>query len=140
MGFTIQDMMIASEERYQMKYLAGKNGWSNSISWVHLIEDTKIIRHFWGKGNGRFRVFGESLRQTIINGAEGSDNAVLDGENGNEIEDVGSAPVVSGNGTEGVGSATAAAGSGTEGVGSAAIENETGIDGDSVDDGNGAQS
>ena len=93
-----------------------------------------------GKGNGRFRVFGESLRQTIINGAEGSDNAVLDGENGNEIEDVGSAPVVSGNGTEGVGSATAAAGSGTEGVGSAAIENETGIDGDSVDDGNGAQS
>ncbi len=49
MGFTIQDMMIASEERYQMKYLAGKNGWSNSISWVHLIEDTKIIRHFWGK-------------------------------------------------------------------------------------------
>lgn len=49
MGFTIQDMMIASEERYRMKYLAGKNGWSNSISWVHLIEDTTIIRHFWGK-------------------------------------------------------------------------------------------
>lgn len=49
MGFTIQDMMIASEERYRMRYLAGKNGWSNSISWVHLIEDTTIIRHFWGK-------------------------------------------------------------------------------------------
>lgn len=49
MGFTIQDMMIASEERYRMKYLAGKNGWSNSISWVHLVEDTTIIRHFWGK-------------------------------------------------------------------------------------------
>ncbi|MCI9298629.1 MAG: PucR family transcriptional regulator [Lachnospiraceae bacterium] len=49
MGFTIQDMMIASEERYRMKYLAGKNGWANSISWVHLVEDTKIIRHFWGK-------------------------------------------------------------------------------------------
>lgn len=49
MGFTIQDMMISSEERYRMKYLAGKNGWSNSISWVHLVEDTTIIRHFWGK-------------------------------------------------------------------------------------------
>lgn len=49
MGFTIQDMMIASEERYRMKYLAGKDGWSNSISWVHLVEDTTIIRHFWGK-------------------------------------------------------------------------------------------
>lgn len=49
MGFTIQDMMITSEERYRMEYLAGKNGWSNSISWVHLIEDTTIIRNFWGK-------------------------------------------------------------------------------------------
>lgn len=49
MGFTIQDMMISSEGRYRMKYLAGKNGWSNSISWVHLVEDTTIIRHFWGK-------------------------------------------------------------------------------------------
>lgn len=49
MGFTIQDMMIASEDRYRMKYLAGKDGWSNSISWVHLIEDTKIIQNFWGK-------------------------------------------------------------------------------------------
>lgn len=49
MGFTIQDMMITSEERYRMKYLAGKDGWSNSISWVHLVEDTKIIQNFWGK-------------------------------------------------------------------------------------------
>ncbi len=49
MGFTIQDMMIAAEERYRMKYLAGREGWSNSISWVHLIEDTTIIRNFWGK-------------------------------------------------------------------------------------------
>lgn len=49
MGFTIQDMMITSEERYRMKFLAGKDGWSNSISWVHLIEDTKIIQNFWGK-------------------------------------------------------------------------------------------
>jgi len=32
-----------------MKFLAGKNGWSNSISWVHLLEDTTIIQNFWGK-------------------------------------------------------------------------------------------
>ena len=116
-----------------------------------------------GKGNGRFQVFGESLRQTIINGVEGSDNAVLDGENGNETEDVGSAPAASGSGTEGGGSAPvvsaygtkggksaivanwigtessdsaiAASGSVTESVGNAVLENETGID-----DGNGAQS
>lgn len=49
MSFTIQDMLINSEERYHMKYLAGKNGWSNSISWVHLLEDTTIINNFWGK-------------------------------------------------------------------------------------------
>lgn len=49
MGFTIQDMMLISQERYQMKMIAGENGWSNSISWVHMIEDTIIIRHFWGK-------------------------------------------------------------------------------------------
>lgn len=49
MSFTIQDMMIGSQERYHMKFLAGQNGWSNSISWVHLLEDTTIIRHFWGK-------------------------------------------------------------------------------------------
>lgn len=116
-----------------------------------------------GKGNGRFQVFGESLRQTIINGVEGSDNAVLDGENGNETEDVGSAPAASGSGTEGGGSAPvvsaygtkggksaivanwigtessdsaiAASGSVTESVGNAVLENETGID-----EGNGAQS
>ena len=39
-----------AENRYEMKFLAGKNGWSNSISWVHLLEDTTIIQNFWGKG------------------------------------------------------------------------------------------
>ena len=38
MSFTIQDMMLTAETRYEMKFLAGKNGWSNSISWVHLLE------------------------------------------------------------------------------------------------------
>ena len=49
MRFTIEDMMLTSEKRYEMKFLAGKNGWANSISWVHLLEDTTIIQNFWGK-------------------------------------------------------------------------------------------
>ena len=49
MSFTIEDMMLTSEKRYEMKFLAGKNGWANSISWVHLLEDTTIIQNFWGK-------------------------------------------------------------------------------------------
>lgn len=49
MSFTIQDMMLISEERYRMRFLAGKNGWSNSISWVHMLEETTIIENFWGK-------------------------------------------------------------------------------------------
>ena len=49
MSFTIEDMMLTSEKRYEMKFLAGKNRWANSISWVHLLEDTTIIQNFWGK-------------------------------------------------------------------------------------------
>ena len=49
MGFTIEDMLILSKTRYKMEMIAGDNGWSNSISWVHLLEDTTIIQHFWGK-------------------------------------------------------------------------------------------
>ena len=32
-----------------MDLVAGKNGWSNSISWILLLEDLTIIRHFSGK-------------------------------------------------------------------------------------------
>lgn len=49
MSFTIEDMMLTAENRYAMKFLAGQNGWANSISWVHLLEDTTIIQNFWGK-------------------------------------------------------------------------------------------
>ena len=49
MGFTIQDMMLISQEQYKMQFIAGKQGWSNSISWVHMVEDTVIIQYFWGK-------------------------------------------------------------------------------------------
>ncbi len=49
MGFTIQDMMLISQEQYKMQFIAGSRGWSNSVSWVHMVEDTMIIQYFWGK-------------------------------------------------------------------------------------------
>ena len=49
MSFTIEDMVLIAEKRYEMQFLAGRKGWSNSISWVHLLEDNTIIQNFWGK-------------------------------------------------------------------------------------------
>ena len=44
MSFTIQDMMLTAETRYEMKFLAGKNGWSNSISWTKLAKALNIFQ------------------------------------------------------------------------------------------------
>ncbi len=49
MGFTIEDMNLLSKERYQMELIAGDKGWSNSINWILMLEDTAIIQHFAGK-------------------------------------------------------------------------------------------
>ncbi len=49
MGFTIEDMLTLSGDRYQLSMIAGHRGWSNSISWVLMIEDFTILRHFVGK-------------------------------------------------------------------------------------------
>ncbi|SES02481.1 PucR family transcriptional regulator [Lachnobacterium bovis] len=49
MGYTIEDMMLVSKNRYNMKMIAGKNGWSNSIVWTHMLEETTIVQNFWGK-------------------------------------------------------------------------------------------
>lgn len=49
MGFTIEDMLVVSQNKYKMKFAAGKNGWSNSISWMLMVEDTIILEHFSGK-------------------------------------------------------------------------------------------
>ncbi len=49
MGFTIEDALVQTQEEYQLKLLAGQAGCANAISWVHLIEDTTIIRQLWGK-------------------------------------------------------------------------------------------
>jgi hypothetical protein len=42
-------MMTISKDKYQMKQVAGANGWSNSISWILQLEDTIILDNFKGK-------------------------------------------------------------------------------------------
>lgn len=49
MGFTIEDMLLVSKEKYHMELVAGRGGWSNSISWLLMLEDTTIINNFSGK-------------------------------------------------------------------------------------------
>ncbi len=49
MGFTVEDMLLISKDRYNMELIAGKEGWSNSISWLMMVEDLTIIRRFDGK-------------------------------------------------------------------------------------------
>jgi hypothetical protein len=49
MGFRIEDMMTVSGARYKIKMEAGKHGWSNSISWILMIEDMTILQNFAGK-------------------------------------------------------------------------------------------
>lgn len=49
MGFTIEDMMLISRDKYQMQMVAGQKGWSNSISFILMLEDRTIIRRFDGK-------------------------------------------------------------------------------------------
>lgn len=49
MGLTIEDMLVVSKDKYQMEFCAGKNGWSNSISWILLIEDSMILKDFKGR-------------------------------------------------------------------------------------------
>jgi len=49
MGFTIEDARTISADRYQMQLIAGGGGWSNSISWLLMLEDLTIIQNFIGK-------------------------------------------------------------------------------------------
>ncbi len=49
MGFTIEDMLVVSSDRYKMELVAGRDGWSNSISWLLMLEDLTIIQNFSGK-------------------------------------------------------------------------------------------
>ena len=49
MGFTIEDMLLVSRQKYKMELVAGKAGWSNSISWMLLLEDFTILKALSGK-------------------------------------------------------------------------------------------
>lgn len=49
MGLTIEDMLVVSKDKYRMEFLAGKKGWSNSISWILLIEDSMVLKDFKGR-------------------------------------------------------------------------------------------
>ena len=49
MGFTVEDMLTISHDRYRMELVAGNRGWANSINWLLMVEDTTIIRRFVGK-------------------------------------------------------------------------------------------
>lgn len=46
MGFTIEDMLTLSGDRYRMSLVAGSRGWANSISWVLMVEDLTVLRNF----------------------------------------------------------------------------------------------
>lgn len=49
MGFTIEDALVQTQDQYHLKLLAGQEGCSNTMSWVHMIEDTKIINNYGEK-------------------------------------------------------------------------------------------
>lgn len=71
MGLTIQDMLITSENQYQMKMIAGAKGWSNSISWVLMVEDTAILNNFSGKELAVTTCLGFTSTEKLINLAKG---------------------------------------------------------------------
>lgn len=48
MSLTLEDALLYTKSLYKIKLIAGKQGVSNQISWVHLLEDTTIINQFWG--------------------------------------------------------------------------------------------
>lgn len=49
MGYTIEDMLVFAKDQYKMELIGGKQGWSNSISWLLMLEDITVTKHFAGK-------------------------------------------------------------------------------------------
>ena len=47
MSISLDDVFVQVGQEYKMTCLAGKNGCSTSIGWVHLIEDSTIIQFLW---------------------------------------------------------------------------------------------
>ncbi|MGN1275993.1 MAG: PucR family transcriptional regulator [Floccifex sp.] len=44
---SLNDIMIQVGDQYKMTCIAGKNGCSNIIGWVHIVEDPTIIQFLW---------------------------------------------------------------------------------------------
>lgn len=47
MSLSLEDVFFQIGDLYKIKLLAGQNGCSNSIGWVHNIEDIKIVDFLW---------------------------------------------------------------------------------------------
>lgn len=47
MSITLEDVTVQVGQQYKMKVLAGQNGCSTAIGWVHLVEDSTIIQFLW---------------------------------------------------------------------------------------------
>ena len=47
MSISLENVFVQVGEQYKMKLLAGKNGCSTSIDWVHLVEDSTVIQFLW---------------------------------------------------------------------------------------------
>lgn len=88
--------------------------------------ETAVAGFMSVKGNKRFQIFSESLRQTILNGAERGDNAVVGSGNGAEGGD--NAVADSGNGAEGGDNAVAGSGNVAEGGYNVVADRENGAE------------
>ena len=66
MGFTIEDMLVFSQDRYEMKLVAGERGWSNSISWLLMLEDLTIIQNFSGNELGVTTGLGFQTEESML--------------------------------------------------------------------------
>ena len=64
MGFTIEDALVQTQEQYHLKLLAGREGCSNAMSWVHMIEDNYST--IMGKRIGSYNRFRISKSRFVI--------------------------------------------------------------------------
>ena len=71
MGFTIEDMLVVAKEAYQMELIAGEHGWSNSINWLIVLEDTTILNHFSGRELAITTGLGFNTEEMLISLVEG---------------------------------------------------------------------
>ena len=66
MAFTIEDMETISRDKYKLEIVAGRSGWSNSISWILLIEDSVVLEDFTGKDLAVTTGFGFNTEEKLL--------------------------------------------------------------------------